>query len=325
MTVQVLKTSPQTLREDISRVLQSPEFGKLCPGNRTLIKINANYDRNWPGCNTSKWFLDALLFNLRKAGFEDLTAIEGDLKLQPALRTVKEIGIDRILNKYGVPFQPIENLPRENELPLILKDSQLISTPVLHTHTFAVISIAAKNLYGLLPVYREKYHNELSEKLLHLCKQIKVFSIVDGTVGLQGGSMRMGDPVKTDLILSGWDPIAIDAISAKIMGFSIDRIPYLKLAKSKGLIEDISFFGDFPENNLPNFNFSCKTPSIARFDLWIRNNGLFHRIFVYNSPFDIAANRGRRTYTSMIYHLKKGKVTRGDWSQYEQQYMVENQ
>lgn len=36
------------------------------PEKETLIKINANYDRDWPGCNTSRWFIDALLKNLKK-------------------------------------------------------------------------------------------------------------------------------------------------------------------------------------------------------------------------------------------------------------------
>ncbi|MEM3523937.1 MAG: hypothetical protein QXS04_05095 [Thermoproteota archaeon] len=46
---------------------------------KTLIKINANYDRVYPGCNTSLWFLDALLLALKKLGFNNLAVVEGDL------------------------------------------------------------------------------------------------------------------------------------------------------------------------------------------------------------------------------------------------------
>jgi len=315
--VYVYKTSPKTLEMDIEKVLNTSDFQELNSEKETLIKINANYDRNWPGCNTSRWFLDALLKNLRRKEFDNLKVIEGDLKLQPAVKTIKAIGIDKVLEKYKVPFLPIENLPRENELPMILKNSQLISTPVLHTHTFAVISVAAKNLYGLLPIYREKYHNKLSEKILELVKNVKVFSIVDGTVGLEGGSMRMGNPVKTDLILAGWNPVAIDVIAAKIMGFSIEEVPYLKLARERGMMNKIVVEGDFSEDNLPQYNFEFKKSLLSNLDLWLRGNRITGRLFEYNRFFDRLGNHARRMYTRYVYHKKKKKVLEGDWKEYE--------
>jgi len=315
--VYIYKTSPNTLESDVKKVLNTPDFQKLNPQKETFIKINANYDRDWPGCNTSRWFLDALLKNLRKKEFNDLKVIEGDLKFQPALKTIRTIGVDKILQRYEVPFLPIEDLPRDNELPTILKNSQLISTPVLHTHTFAVISVAAKNLYGLLPIYREKYHNILSEKLLELVTDVKVFTIVDGTVGLEGGSMRMGDPVKTDLILTGWNPIAIDVVAAKIMGFSIEEVPYLKLAKERGMINSIEIEGDFSEEYLPKYNFAYKNSMLSNLDLWLRGNMITGRLFGYNSLFDRLGNRARKMYTGYVYHRKKKKVLEGDWREYE--------
>ena len=316
-TVYVYKTTPKTLEIDVEKVLNTLEFQKLNPEEETFIKINANYDRDWPGCNTSKWFLDALLKNLRQRKFDNLKVIEGDLKFQPAVKTIKAVAIDRILEKYEVPFLPIENLQRENELSRVLKGSQLISTPVLHTHTFAVISVATKNLYGLLPVYREKYHNILSEKLLELVKNVKVFSIVDGTVGLEGGSMRMGDPIKTDLILAGWNPIVIDIIAAKIMGFSIVEVPYLKLANEREMINAVVVKGDFSENDLPQYDFAYKNSILSKLDLKLRGNRLTRGFFEYNRFLDRLGNRARRRYTEYVYHKKKNKVLNGDWKEYE--------
>lgn len=125
-TVYVYKTSPKTLKSDVEKVLNTPDFQDFYPEKETFIKINANYDRDWPGCNTSRWFLDALLKDLKSMGFNNLKVIEGDLKLQPAVRTIGAIGIKDLLDKGGIPFTPIEDLPRgEYELPLILHDSQL--------------------------------------------------------------------------------------------------------------------------------------------------------------------------------------------------------
>jgi uncharacterized protein (DUF362 family) len=322
-TVYVYKTSPKTLESDVEKVLNTAEFQEFDPKEETFIKINANYDRDWPGCNTSRWFLDALLRDLKNEGFNNLKAIEGDLKLQPAVRTIEVIGIKDLLEKHGVPFIPIEDLPRdEYELPLILHDSQLINTSVLHTHTFAVISCATKNLFGLLPVYREKYHNILSEKLIELREHIQditcgFFSIIDGTVGLEGGSMRLGDPKRVDLILAGEDTLTVDRIASEIMGFSVDEVPLLKLAAEMGLLDSdsVKVEGDFSDA-VPRYNFAYEESRIAQFDLWLRRSWLTRRFLEYNSFFDRWAQRARRRYTTYVYRKKKERVLEGDWREY---------
>ena len=325
--VYVYKTSPKTLEMDIEKVLNTSDFQELNPEKETLIKINANYDRDWPGCNTSRWFLDALLRNLRRKEFDNLKVIEGDLKLQPAVRTVEVVGIKRLLEKHGIPFIAIEDLPRdEYELPLILHDSQLINTSVLHTHTFAVISCATKNLFGLLPVYREKYHNILSEKLIELREHVQditcgFFSIIDGTVGLEGGSMRLGNPKRVDLILAGKDTLAVDKVASEIMGFSVEEVPLLKFAAEMGLVDSdsVKVEGDFSDD-VPKYNFAYKESRIAQFDLWLRRNWLTRRFLEYNSFFDRLAQRARRKYTAHVYRKKKDKVLNGDWREYLKEY-----
>lgn len=323
--VWVHKTSPLTLRKDMRKVLETADFRRLDPGSETLIKLNANFDRFWPGCNTSPWFLDALLGALREAGFERIRAIEGDLKFQPASSTISAIGFDRILAKHRVPFLPLEKVPRSGELPCILDNSQLISTPVLHTHTFAVISVASKNLYGLLPVYRECYHSTLTEKLLELATRIGVFSIVDGTVGLEGGSMRMGMPVRTNVLISGWNPLAIDSVSAKIMGIDEDDVPLLDSARKNGLLPLALVMGDYNDDNLPRFTFHYSIPALARIDLWLRRNAVTKSLFGYNSRFDKAANIYRRKYTKWVCDRKTEMVSRGDWCEYLRYWSQDNE
>ncbi|MBO3798479.1 MAG: DUF362 domain-containing protein [Thermoproteota archaeon] len=286
---------------------------------KTLIKINANYDRVYPGCNTSLWFLDALLLALKKLGFNNLAVVEGDLKLQPAKKTIEVIGVKKVLERHKIPFINLdEEMRGEDELPLLLHKSQIINVPVIHTHTFAVISCACKNLFGLLPVDREKYHNSLSEKLLKLYERVQpCFTIVDGTVGLDGGSMRMGNPRRLDLIVAGWDALLIDSVVSRIIGFLEDSVPLLKLAKERGLIGNYSLKGDFEdENMLPNFRFTYKESKIAKLDLWLRRNGITSRFFKYNSFFDRLVHRVRRRILSLNYFLKREKLLNGNWMEY---------
>jgi uncharacterized protein (DUF362 family) len=318
-SVFVCKTSPRTLKKDIKRALEGSEFiNYYLKERKTLIKINANYDRKYPGCNTSTWFLNNLLKVLKEMEFADLAVVEGDLKLQPALRTIGAIGIKKVLSENGVPFIPIEDFPRKHEIPRLVLDAQVINAPVIHTHTFATFSCAFKNLFGLLPVYREKYHNELSKKLLELGRLIQpCFTIVDGTVGLDGGSMRMGNPRRLDLLLAGWNLAAIDTVAAKIMSFSIDDVPLLKLAQEENATDNIvSVKGDYTWEELPSYHFKYKSSMLAQLDLYLRGNLATKKLFEFNSILDISAQYLRRFYLSVAFHLKKKGLYKCSWMEY---------
>ena len=316
----VYRTSSKTLKNDVKVVLEEVGLKDYySKERRTLIKVNANYDRFYPGCNTSPWFLDALLSALKEFGFINLVVVEGDLKLQPAERTIEAAGLKGILEKHEIPFINLDKCSRDKkELPIIIHESQVINVPVIHTHTFAVISCACKNLFGLLPVDREKYHNDLAEKLLELYMAVRpCFTIVDGTVGLDGGSMRMGNPRKLDLVVAGWDPLMVDVVIARIMGFSSSQVPLLSLAEERHLLKIPTVRGSFNRyEELPCFNFRYKKSKVAKIDLWLRRNRLLGRFFKYNSLLDRLAHKSRRAILSIHYLLKKDKLLNSEWVEY---------
>ena len=148
-TVITKKTSPKSLSLDIGEIVKSNYLPNVDINRRTLIKINGNFDKIYPGSNTSPWFLDALLAVLRDFGFNDLAVIEGDLMTFCASKMIQSTGLIKILDRYGVEFINYEKLPRDvSELPLLLDDAQMINTPVPHGHGLAKISCATKNLFG---------------------------------------------------------------------------------------------------------------------------------------------------------------------------------
>jgi hypothetical protein len=91
-TVYIYKTSPKTPGCDIENALNTPDFQQFNPEKETLIKINASYDRDWPGCNTSRWFLDALLKNFFD-GFKVQKVIEAIYKSASDKHAVEEGGL----------------------------------------------------------------------------------------------------------------------------------------------------------------------------------------------------------------------------------------
>jgi hypothetical protein len=73
--------------------------------------------------------------------------------------------------------------------------------------------------------------------LLAIQKEIHqgIFTVMDGTLCGNGAGPRTMIPVQKDLILASADPVAIDAVSARIMGFDPMKIDYIRLAHEDGL------------------------------------------------------------------------------------------
>ncbi len=58
---------------------------------------------------------------------------------------------------------------------------------------------------------------------------------MDGTVCGDGSGPRTMIPRIKNIILASGDPVAIDAISAKLMGYDPMKIRFIKLAHDRGL------------------------------------------------------------------------------------------
>jgi len=52
----------------------------------------------------------------------------------------------------------------------------------------------------------------------------KFFSVVDGIIGMEGEGPYAGDPVRCGVIIAGFDPVAVDAVCAKLMGFDYRKV-----------------------------------------------------------------------------------------------------
>jgi uncharacterized protein (DUF362 family) len=313
--VVVLRTAPERLQQDIGRALDHAAVAGLEPSRRTVLKINGNFNIDYPGSNTSAWFLDGLLAELRHRGFGDLACIEGDLPEFQAKDMVVDTPLGEVMQGREVPFVAFEQLERDaHELPRLLEGAQVINVPVLHSHGHAVISCATKNLFGLLPVTRRKYHGILSSKLLELYANVPCFTIVDGTVGMQGESTRRGDPVRCDLVLAGWDCLTIDVVAARVMGFPPESVPLLSEAARRALLDTsgVPVVGDFASENVPNYRFELRLGAIRRVANLIMHTPLqmhLERFFKLTDPVRVAWHR--------VNHLRRrGGLASGPWMAY---------
>jgi len=318
--VRIRKTSPTTLVEDVAKILNESDFSRWQLNSTTYIKMNGNYDRHYPGSNTSPWFMDALLAGLRQGGFDNLIVVEGNLPYFTADQMIRRTGMLDILKKYDVDFVNYENMERdESNIPRMLLDKQIINLPVPHGHGFAVMSCAVKNLFGLLPNPRRKYHRTLSDTILKLEEKVKPFTIVDATVGLIGPSTRRGTPMKMDLILAGWDCVNLDVVMTKMMGYEVKNIPHLKLALQRGRIPEFDIQGDFTWETLPKFNWPLDIDTSRRVANWLESTWV-EDLWL----FQVVENWLERIYHHLTFLRNRKKLFNGPWMQYEQQMKNKN-
>ena len=144
--------------------------------------------------------------------------------------------------------------PEGFQVPEMFFGKNIIHLPTMKTHVFTTITGAMKNAFGgLLNRKRHWTHSVIHETLvdlLNIQKEIHpgIFAVTDGTfVGDGPGPRAMRWHVK-NVILAGADQVAVDAVSAKMMGFDPMNIRFIRLAHEMGLgageMNDIEIVGE---------------------------------------------------------------------------------
>ena len=173
-------------------------------------------------------------------GFEDLFT---DLNLDEMSRVELASPVSRLRSLY---------LPHT-----VLGSDLLVSMPKMKTHHWAGATLSMKNLFGIVPggVYgwpKNVLHwAGIHESIADLHSLFPAhFSIVDGIVGMDGNGPIQGRPKPAGVIVSGRDPVAVDATCCRIMQIEPARIDYLTLAGGRDAIaeENIQQTGERTES-----------------------------------------------------------------------------
>jgi uncharacterized protein (DUF362 family)/Pyruvate/2-oxoacid:ferredoxin oxidoreductase delta subunit len=122
----------------------------------------------------------------------------------------------------------------------------IINLPKFKTHGMMVMTGAVKNLFGCVPGKKKVQwhfntgidHESFARMLVELSVLIKPrLTILDAVTAMEGNGPGSGDPRKIGLIFAGEDPVAIDAVSAVIVGLTPMQIPVIRAARSAGIGE----------------------------------------------------------------------------------------
>ena len=126
-------------------------------------------------------------------------------------------------------------------VPDYFQGKNIVHLPTVKTHSYTTTTGAMKNAFGGLLNYKRHYaHTHIHDTLVDLLaiqKQIHsgIFCLMDGTTAGSGPGPRTMTPHQTDMYLASEDQVAIDAVSAKIMGFDPMSIRYIRRATETGL------------------------------------------------------------------------------------------
>jgi uncharacterized protein (DUF362 family) len=261
-TVAVVFTRPETVLEDIARAMELAGYREaLPPGVPVLLKLNISWQHWYPACSTTPWQLEGVIRALRAAGYRDLIPVQNGTVVVDSFVGEVNNGHKAVLDAYGlrsihvdvpparwIPYTPKGKLlvlhrifPEGITIPEIFTGKSVVHLPTLKTHVFTTMTGAMKNAFGgLLNRKRHWTHAVIHETLVDLLtiqKEIHpgLFAVTDGTFAGDGpGPRAMRWHVKNVLLASA-DQVAIDAVAARLMGFSPLDIPFIRLAHEAGL------------------------------------------------------------------------------------------
>ena len=145
-------------------------------------------------------------------------------------------------------------------LPKTALDAQyFVNIPKIKTEGHVDVTLSIKNLFGL-PQRRKKstLHGKLNEILPYLANTVRQdLIVVDGIVAMEGNGPLIGTPKELGIIVVGNNPISVDALCAKIMGYEPRDIKHLARAYDLGIgeidIDRIEVLGDSWEKYASKF------------------------------------------------------------------------
>jgi uncharacterized protein (DUF362 family) len=255
--VAVLKTSPETVLDDIEKLMKLAEVDQALPrGIQTGLKINISWQTWYPACSTAPWQLEGVIRALQKFGYSDLVGVHNDTVVVNTADGERNNKHRYVTDKFNIPclylynqdFEWFEYKPKKPFLvldkvfpqgvyiPKSLVGMNIVHLPTVKTHVFTTITGAMKNAFGgLLHRNRHWTHAVIHDTLVDLLmiqQEIHpgIFAVMDGTFAGDGPGPRAMHWHEKDILLASADQVAIDAVSAKLQGFDPMSIQFIRRA-----------------------------------------------------------------------------------------------
>ena len=197
------------------------------------------------GATTHMGIISALIEYLQDHGFGNITIAEGSWVGSNTEDAFRLNGYYKIRDKYGVKLVDTKK-DRFRKLTYdgltmevsetMLNAGFFINLPVLKGHCQTLMTCCLKNMKGCLSdrSKRDFHRWGLMHPIAALNMLVKpslhIIDSISGDLDFEEG----GNPVETDRMLMGTDPVLLDTYGASLMGFSPEDIEYIPMAAEYG-------------------------------------------------------------------------------------------
>lgn len=147
-------------------------------------------------------------------------------------------------------------------LPRTVLDADfLVSMPKIKTHHWSGVTLAMKNMFGIVPGARYGWPKNIlhwkgiQESILDLCATVPIhFVIADGIIAMEGNGPLNGTSRPLGKIVLADDPVAADSTCARLMGFAPLRIMHIS--------EGARFLGNAGPAHIDQLGDTVRPPNI---------------------------------------------------------------
>jgi uncharacterized protein (DUF362 family) len=224
-------------------------------GKSVLLKPNlVEPAAEAPHINTHPAFVRAVIEVFRRLDAREVFIAEGQGHCRDTYYVLEQSGFEPMLDEADAQFvdlnhdeiYSVDNRQRFTRLarlhlPQSLRRADLIvSLPKMKTHHWAGVTLSMKNLFGVMPGMcygwpkNVLHHAGIVESILDINAAVRPhLAIVDGVIGMEGDGPIMGTPRPSHVVVMGTNLPAVDATTARLMGFDPYRIDYLKRASGR--------------------------------------------------------------------------------------------
>lgn len=157
------------------------------------------------------------------------------------IKSLETIGVD-VLNLNLTKTKKIKisgGSLKEIDVPLPIVNSDfVISLPVMKTHKLTLVTLSMKNMMGATSeMGPSRMHCAgIHQSIADINTVIKPdLCIIDATKAMEGSGPVRGSEVILNMLIGGYDPVSVDSIAAKIMGFDLYKIEHIVFAEKRGV------------------------------------------------------------------------------------------
>ena len=240
------------IRDGLAELGLGPGWAR---GKSVLLKPNlVEPSKTAPHVNTHPAVVRAVAEVFRGWGAREVFVAEGQGHCRDTGFVLEQSGLRPVLDEAKLEFVDLNHDDvfskgnprgftglRSLHLPVSLKRADLVvSLPKLKTHHWAGVTLAMKNLFGVMPgvAYgwpkNVLHHAGIPGSILDINAAVKpALAIVDGIVGMEGDGPIMGTPRPAGVLVMGTNLPSVDATAARLMGIDPARVAYLAGASGR--------------------------------------------------------------------------------------------